>query len=216
MQFIHGGGTVPHRAALNALLSVTRQVPDLQPASLRPRSQLMNWPDSQIRVWVGVQRHDLQNILRQFYDHLTIIHLTRSVIYLWKTCSLLSFCLYLCFYSSTVLQFSSCAVNEPHTHDSCATATVQYYWWSVTIRAAFDAVHVLVQCSLGGRASDTVYRVAVSGISVMRARWTSVALARPTRYCQGRLNRWAYWVRAQSPLFFSFWGAPTGCGEINF
>jgi len=34
---------------------------------------------------------------------------------------------------------------------------------------------------------------------------------------QGRLNQWAHWAHAQGPrISFSFWGAPTGCGEINF
>jgi len=34
---------------------------------------------------------------------------------------------------------------------------------------------------------------------------------------QGRLNQWAHWARAQDHrIFFSFWGAPTGCGEIFF
>jgi len=33
---------------------------------------------------------------------------------------------------------------------------------------------------------------------------------------QGHLNQWAHWACAQAPGFFSFWGAPTGCGEINF
>jgi len=33
---------------------------------------------------------------------------------------------------------------------------------------------------------------------------------------QGRLNQWPHWARAQGPRIFSFWGAPTGCGEIDF
>ena len=34
--------------------------------------------------------------------------------------------------------------------------------------------------------------------------------------CQGRLNQWAHWARAQGPrIFFLFEGPPTGCGEIN-
>ena len=34
---------------------------------------------------------------------------------------------------------------------------------------------------------------------------------------QGRLNQWAHWARAQGlRIFFSFWRAPTGCGEIFF
>jgi len=30
------------------------------------------------------------------------------------------------------------------------------------------------------------------------------------------LTNWAHWAHAQGPRFFSFWGPPTGCGEINF
>ena len=38
-----------------------------------------------------------------------------------------------------------------------------------------------------------------------------------TTLCQGRLNQWAHWARAQGPrIFFYFEGPPTGCGEINF